>query len=311
MISQVLYPYEGRTDVTLTALLWEDSGEMLRGRKRPAVLVCPGGAYVSCSDREADPVALAFAAMGYHAFVLRYAVYSWDGRWPGLDQPYNGNPNSRFPAPMRDIGKAFLTVRSHADEWLVDTDRIAVCGFSAGGHNAAMYSCYWHSPYLTEHFGQPAEAFRPAAAILGYPVISYRRMEEQLGTLNDGARYVHLMECRAFLGERPYTPELLRAVSADEQVTDRNPPTFLWHTAADDLVPVWHSLSMAAALAAHGVPFEAHIFEDGPHGLSTATQSSASSQDYLNPAAAAWVPLAGRWLEKRFAIDFPEHTVFD
>ena len=75
MKSEVIYLYKDRTDVTLTTYVLDDSREMLNGGKRPAVLICPGGAYLSCSDREGEPVAMAFAAMGYHAFVLRYSTY--------------------------------------------------------------------------------------------------------------------------------------------------------------------------------------------------------------------------------------------
>ncbi|MFN8531098.1 MAG: alpha/beta hydrolase [Anaerolineae bacterium] len=149
MINQTITLYEHRQDVTLTTYVLADSPEMQNGRKRPAVLVCPGGAYLGCSDREAEPVALRFAAMGYHAFVLRYSTY-YEGSFGappfGGDMPVN--PNSVHPAPMRDIGKAFLTIRAHADEWLVDVDKITICGFSAGGHNCAMYSVYWNDPLI-------------------------------------------------------------------------------------------------------------------------------------------------------------------
>ena len=138
MITKTIQLYENRPDVTLTTYLLSDSPELLNGKKRPAVLVCPGGAYLNCSDREAEPVALRFAAMGYHAFVLRYSTY-FEGKpspFP-LPKSMEVNPHSVYPGPMRDIGKAFLTIRAHAEEWLVDVERIAICGFSAGGHLAS------------------------------------------------------------------------------------------------------------------------------------------------------------------------------
>ena len=133
MKTEKLNLYDNRGDVTLTTYILDDSREMLNGKKRPAVLVCPGGAYLNCSDREGEPVALRFAAMGYHAFVLRYSVY-------GRNEPdFNAfdlsrtpvlNPDCVYPNPMRDLAKAMLTIRAHADEWLVDMDRVAICGFS-------------------------------------------------------------------------------------------------------------------------------------------------------------------------------------
>ena len=104
MLSQTIKLYDNRDDVTLTTYVLADSPEMLNGQKRPAVLVVPGGAYLNCSDREAEPVALRFAAMGYHAFVLRYSPYFQGvGTFPPpKDMPVN--PNSLYPAPLRDMG---------------------------------------------------------------------------------------------------------------------------------------------------------------------------------------------------------------
>ncbi|MFS0779916.1 hypothetical protein ABC255_28535 [Neobacillus sp. 3P2-tot-E-2] len=78
MKSEVIKFYEDREDVTLTTYVISDSPELLGGNKRPAIIICPGGAYLSCSDREGEAVALRFAAMGYHAFVLVIQLI-WEG----------------------------------------------------------------------------------------------------------------------------------------------------------------------------------------------------------------------------------------
>ncbi len=185
---------------------------------------------------------------------------------PGGDLPVN--PNSVHPAPMRDIGKAFLTIRAHADEWLVDTERIAICGFSAGAHNCAMYSVYWQDPVICGFFGEEPAAFKPAAAILGYGICDYHLMFGEIAdpfaqALSDAASI-------AFMGTKSPTQELLDVVSPVLHVSKNTPPTFLWATAADDLVPVENTTRMATALAHAGVPFEVHVFEEGAHGLSLA-----------------------------------------
>ena len=298
--------YENRQDVTLTTYILSDSTEMLNGKKRPAVLICPGGAYLGCSDREAEPVALRFAAMGYHAFVLRYSTYN-NGK--GLAPIFGDlpvNPTSVHPAPMRDIGKAFLTIHAHADEWLVDVDQIAICGFSAGAHNCAMYSVYWNQPINTEFFGEPAIKFKPSAAILGYGISDYHLMfgENKERTVQEISATIGI----AFMGTKSPSKELLDTVSPVLHVTENTPPTFLWSTASDDLVPVENTTRMANALAQAGVPFEVHIFETGPHGLSLADQSSASSQFELNVDVAQWVGLAEAWLKKRFSLSLPEKS---
>jgi acetyl esterase/lipase len=305
MITQTIQLYEGRPDVTLTSYVLADSPELLNGKARPGVLICPGGAYLFCSDREAEPVALRFAAMGYHAFVLRYSTY-----FEGKPAPFpllgalEVNPHSVHPAPLRDIGAAFLTLRAHADAWRLDMDKIALCGFSAGAHNCAMYATHWHAPVLGEFFGAPPAAFQPAAAILCYGLHDYHLM---FGAIKDPfAQELSDAASIALMGTKTPDKALLDAVSPARHVSPHTPPIFLWATAADELVPVENSTRMANALAQGGVPFEVHIFERGPHGLSLADQASANSRLELDADAAQWMGLAAAWLQKRFALPLAE-----
>ena len=305
MNSEVIYLYKDRTDVTLTTYVLEDSREMLNGGKRPAVLICPGGAYLSCSDREGEPVAMAFAAMGYHAFVLRYSTYGEEAFKTGFRDMVR-KPECEHPMQMREIGLAILKIREKAQEWLVDTDKIVLCGFSAGAHNCAMYITNWHRPVITEYFGKPASFFRPAACILGYCLSDYLYMKENTTdkAFFDGSN-------QAFLGTANASDEILREVSPALNVTENTPPVYLWATAADPMVPVQHSLRMAHALADHKIPFELHIFEEGPHGLSLSTQASAQARSQIYPDAAKWVPLASAWMQKHFALELEEITPFE
>lgn len=305
---------EGRSDVTLTTYVLNDSVETLNGKRRPAVIVCPGGAYLGCSDREGEPIALAFANMGYHTFVLRYGVYSeGNGMFfpqPGVEMPVK--PHCIHPEPMRDIARAILEIRAHADEWLVDTDRIAVCGFSAGAHNSAMYAANWHKPVISEYFGRPTEEFRPAACILGYTLSDYIYMKNAaLASTDPVAAGLFAASAVALLGSPMADDTLLTEVSPAMSVTEHCPPTFLWATCEDSLVPVQHTLIMSRALADKGIPFEVHIFEKGPHGLATATQSSAASLSNCMPDAAKWLPMCDEWLRKRFALDLPALTMWE
>lgn len=294
--------HEDRDDVTLTTYVLDDSSEMVPGRCRPAILICPGGAYLGCSDREAEPVAMAFAAMGYHAFVLRYSVYFDDGFEPiDPEKDYPVRMRSVHPGPMRDIGQAMLAIHKRAKDWLVDPEKIVLCGFSAGGHNCAMYSVYWNRPPILDHFGQTPHKLRPAAAILGYPLSDYEHMKASTAGDED-AEGIFRMANLALFGTPEPDPDLLRQASPARLVHADTAPMFIWSTAADALVPVSQSTLMAHALAEQGIPFELHIFEDGPHGLSTATQSSAGSPDQVDLNAAKWLPLCQNWLAKRFAL---------
>lgn len=129
------------TQVTLTTYLLDSSAEMPNSRVRPAVLIFPGGGYRFCSDREAEPIAMAFLAEGYHAFVLRYSV----------------GERAAFPRPLNEAEGALALIRGRAAEWGVDPAMIAACGFSAGGHLAAALGTMGKE--------------RPNALILGYPCI--------------------------------------------------------------------------------------------------------------------------------------------
>lgn len=107
--------------VTLTAYLLDRTEGLSNTKVRPAILICPGGAYRICSDREAEPVAMAFLAEGFNAFILSYSL----------------NENAAFPRPLNDAEEAIELIRSQSEEWGIDSDKIAICGFSAGGHLAA------------------------------------------------------------------------------------------------------------------------------------------------------------------------------
>lgn len=305
MLIKTIQLYEDCADVTLKTYVLADSPEMRPGMKRPAIIICPGGGYLMCSDREAEPVALSFAAMGYHAFVLRYSVYGEPGEamFPLLeDLPVR--QRSVYPAAMRDLGKAMLMIREHAGEWLVDTARIGICGFSAGAHNCAMYAVNWKKPVLTEHFGVFPEQLRPALAILCYAVSDYQLMaawRDAPGT-DEFSRALSAASAIALHGTKEPSDEQLMLSSAPLHVDADTPPMFLWATSEDAMVPVENTTRMATALAAKGIPFEAHIFEKGPHGLSLATQATANRRQEMDADAAKWLPLAESWLLKRFAL---------
>ena len=312
MKTEIIKLYDNRSDVTLTTYVLQDSPEMLDGKTRPAILICPGGAYINCSDREAEPVAMKFASMGYHTFVLRYSVYDeGKGIFPDISKPLPVKEHCQHPMPMREIGKSMLIIRENADKWLVDTDRIAICGFSAGAHNVAMYATNWHSEIISEYFGENKEMFRPAAVILGYTLSDYVFMNNNSTKASLMDKLLFKASSTALLGTDNPSEELLNEVSPAKLVTENMSPTYIWATAADELVPVQHSILMAYALAEHKIPFEMHIFEEGMHGLALATQATAASKKQIESDAAKWADLAGCWLEKRFAFDLPDKTPFE
>ena len=239
---------------------------------RPAVVIFPGGGYDYTSDREAEPVANAYLAAGYSAFVVRYAV--------GAD--------AKHPHPLLDAAAALALVRARAEEFHIDPQKVAVCGFSAGGHLAAHIGTQWHLPLLRETLGGESADFRPDAMVLCYPVIS-------------GIRSPHLHSFLNLTGPDP-AQETLARLSCEESVDGRTPPAFLWHTANDTCVPVENSLVMAGALAKAGVTAELHLFPKGNHSLSVCTRETAGggSAERIYPYVGRWVALSVEFLENVF-----------
>ncbi|HLS92168.1 MAG TPA: alpha/beta hydrolase [Microbacterium sp.] len=284
----------GRDDVTLTTYLLDATAALPASGSQPAVLVLPGGGYTHCSEREGEPIAMAFAALGYHAFVLRYSVYGE----PDPADPFAERPDARFPRPLEDVGLAMRAIHERAGEWQVDVDRIALCGFSAGGHNAAMYGTRWAAPVVTDVAG---EGLRPAALILGYAISDFAALSQAAvasgGSERDAARVLS----SAFLGDPDPDLEQLTSVSPARLVDGSTPPTFLWATVGDTRVPATQSLRFAEALAEHGIPHELHVYAGGRHGMALATPATAAGPDHIDERIATWFPHAVAWLADTLA----------
>lgn len=238
-------------------------------KMRPAIIICPGGGYEHVSEREAEPIAIQFNAMGYHAFVLDYSV----------------KKEAVYPAPMLELAKAILTVRENAEKWHIDKNKILVCGFSAGGHLAAYLGLCYEEPYLSEAFGISTDELRPDGMILSYPVIT-------------SGEYAHRESFENLLGDR--YQELVESVSLEKRVTKNAPQAFLWTTMTDDAVPVENSLMLISAYRKAEVSMEAHIFPAGGHGMSLCTEETSVRPDKfdINEACQAWISLVRKWMEK-------------
>ncbi len=305
MLVEKIKLYENREDVTLTTYVLDDSHEMLGGKTRPAILVCPGGAYAFCSDREAEPIALKYASMGYHAFVLRYSVYNKGKFINPMEENLPLDEDSLFPNAMCDIGAAMLYIKDHAEEWLVDKDKIILTGFSAGAHNSAMFCTHWDGEILAKRFGRDKEDLRPAGAILGYGYydwVVFRDMEVpdlMARKMNEAIDF-------SYFGTRHPSKEQLAEASPAFHVTENCPPMFLWNTIDDNTLPAEQTVIMALALAKAKIPYEVHTFGIGDHGLSTCDEASASNMEQVNANVGQWLPLANDWLRRNFPLDLPE-----
>jgi acetyl esterase/lipase len=260
-----------------TMLLWPDGAPGALGqddRDKPAmtvymppnttgpmtaVIIAPGGSYARLSmNNEGRAPANYLNSLGIAAFVLRYRL----------------GPQYHHPIELGDAQRAIRTVRAKASEWHIAPDRIGMMGFSAGGHLASSVSTHGDS-------GNPGAAdpidrvsSRPDFAILGYPVISFVESWTHQGSKTN------------LLGEHP-DPALARSLSSETQVSAATPPTFIYHTNADTVVPVENAVAYFLALRKAGVAAEMHVFRNGPHGTGLAQQ---------DPALAEWPRLLANWL---------------
>ena len=230
---------------------------------RWGVLVLPGGGYGIVAPSEGEPVALAFLGAGVQAFVLKYSVAP-----------------VRWPQQLLETAAAIAYLRKNAKRYGIAPDKIAVCGFSAGGHLAGCIANLWRHKVIEETLGLAGEQARPDAAILSYPVIFIKETGENMTRDN-------------LFGES----SLVEETSLETSVTNRNPPAFLWATYTDGSVPVENTLAYACALRAKDVPFDLHIFNKGPHAMGIATQNSAWQEDHTEIRASEWHPLCVSWLK--------------
>ncbi len=256
---------------THTPLLYtyiqETSEAIDKNKVWPAIVICPGGGYGFTSDREAEPVAIQFLQAGFQVFILRYST----------------EPN-RYPTQLLELSASLAFIRENAKEWHIDPDKIAVCGFSAGGHLTASLANFWTEDWITQELAIKKEHNKPNAVVLAYPVISM-------------GEYAHTGSFENLLGSKLTLPEY-KKLSLETSINKHNPPTFIWHTLTDALVPVQNALLYANALITNTISVELHIYPEGVHGLSLAnhTTAAAGNQNHINPHVETWFASAVKWL---------------
>jgi acetyl esterase/lipase len=203
-----------------------------------AIVICPGGGYGMLAPHEGGQYARFLNEYGIAGFVLKYRL---------------GSGGYRHPAMLQDAARAVRTVRARAGDWQVDPKRIGIMGSSAGGHLASTLLTHFDSGQADAADPIERQSSRPDLGILCYAVIS-------LG------KFTHQGSKHNLLGPDP-SPELVRLLSNELQVTKETPPCFIWHTYEDNAVPVENSLQFAEALRKAGVPCDLHIYQKGQHGI--------------------------------------------
>ena len=239
---------------------------------RPAIVICPGGSYQVLSQREADPVAAAYLAHGFNAFILRYSI----------------REHALGLAPAIDAARAVRWVRAHAEELGVDPQRVAILGFSAGGHVAGQLATHWQDDELV------------AAERSEYAALRFLGVAANERLLDYPSRPDALVASYAVLGTGWATDQepALTYLDLYDAVSPHCPPSFVWTTAEDAVVPPSQSARFATALEAQGVEVEYHLYDRGEHGLSTATQVANADRAELPEGPGSWLPRSAAWLRE-------------
>ncbi len=258
-------PHSPRQTTLTTYILDGENISTCMWKKRPAVIVCPGGGYITTCRHEAEPIALKYTSAGFHSFILDYSV-----------KP------ATWPAAIVELSKAIMYIREIADEYSIDKDKIFVCGFSAGGHLAASMGIHHSHSDVLKFSGAKNGENIPNGVILGYPVINMNpKMADEGSIIN-------------LTGDKK---ELIPSMKLDTQVSHNTAKMFIFHTFTDEMVPVNNSIYLANALEKHNIKFELHIYPSGPHGLSLANDVVANRDECNSPSVQNWIDMSIRWIK--------------
>jgi acetyl esterase/lipase len=208
--------------------------------------------------KEGYQIAKYFAERGVAAFVLKYRL------------PDDKIMKDKSIGPLQDAQQAIRLIKQHARQWNIDTGRVGIMGFSAGGHLASTVGTHFDRPVIT---GNRLADVRPSFMILVYPVIS---MTDSLG--HHGSR-------NNLLGKSP-SLQNIRLYSNELQVTAQTPPAFLIHAGDDKVVDVDNSISFYEALRHNKVPAEMHIYPKGDHGF------------VLKKPVEEWMDICMKWMKE-------------
>lgn len=203
-----------------------------------AIVICPGGAYAGLAQHEGNDYALFLNKAGITCFVLKYRL---------------GTHGYKHPAMLQDVQRAVRLVRSKAEQWKINPDKIGVMGSSAGGHLASTLLTHFDNGNPESPDPVERVSCRPNLGILCYPVITMGENTHQGTKIN-------------LLGKNP-DPELIKLLSNELNVKSNTPPCFIWHTWEDNAVKVENSLAFASALRKANIPFDLHIYQKGGHGM--------------------------------------------
>lgn len=263
---------ENKNGYTFETIFYQRTA-IIEGKQsqNPLMLIFAGGSFTSLSKREQEPIALKYLSEGFNVALVNYNL---------LTQNVPLFPNAALCGLT-----AIEYFRKNSSEYEINPDQVITAGFSAGGSVVAIMNSLLNDPIFLKTHGFKLDDIRPNGTILGYPLLEL-----------DSLQASYPAEFQQWISDEP----VFR--NANVGVSQFTPPTFLFHTANDDLVPVSNTLNYAQTLNEFHVPFEVHIYPKGVHGIATARKISATDRaGEINLAVESWMDLSITWLGSIFS----------
>lgn len=239
-----------------------------QNKKKPGLIVVPGGSYLYCSDREGYPVALEFLAKGYQTFILNYHI----------------GDESDYPTPFEDLSKAVKYVKDNSTELGVDKENITLIGFSAGGHLVGTYGALIDNETFQKDMSMSKEQLDVKNLVLGYPAINLKPIVDVI------------TEYEAYDKVGKLFTNYDKLKDGYEMAHKDMPRTFVFHALDDSVVPAWHTVDYVKHLVELGVDVEFYLSSIGDHGFSTGDDLSNYGRE-IKKRANSWVDLVVKWID--------------
>lgn len=266
-------------------------------RKRPAIILAPGGAYLMHVTREKEGVALEFLAKGYNVFLLEYSL-GFSSREVKESKPEKLDTDHRFPLPLYDMFEAIHIVRTHSEEFNTDKESLFLMGFSAGGHLCGAAGVFWNRPEYTDKlsFVSKGNELRATGMILCYPMLNaYSKSRFEIS--DPDSHETILVREFMYQSDNP-TKAQIDALDLTKQINEDTIPTFIWHSTDDPVVDSENSTRFILELQKRGIKCSYHLFDYGGHGLGLANKVYAHDEKEIIPEIAEWTTLADNWMNR-------------
>jgi len=269
-------------------------------KKRPVMIICPGGGYLMTATKEGEAVAAEFMGRGYHCFVLRYSTY-FKERMTDPNEVPPVNEQAQYPVPVIELAEVIHLVNQNAEAWNIDVENIFLMGFSAGGHVVSSLGNMWkNEDFISKlSFTPERNELKPKGLVLGYPmlhgdmsdyIIENDRSSELLKDQTDYIKEV-------LYGTTSPTKVQIEETDMRNKINPDTPATFIWSLKNDRVLDTKIITQYVNQLMAASIDCEYHLFEQGKHGLSLANELYAKSESDINLDVNLWVELAANWLK--------------